>query len=151
MVLFALLAFFGVVFGANAALVGFAVSTFGGVTTQSPYKAGLFFNRAIAEARDQDARHWRVEGKLVRGAAGEVSVDIRAQDQKGAPVTGVALVARLVHPADSRLDRAIPAQETAPGRFFGLTQAAAGQWDLVVDFYRGDERLFRSKSRVTLR
>lgn len=150
-VLFALLAFFAVVFAANGALVGFALSTFGGVTTQSSYQAGLLFGKEIVAAHDQDARHWRVEGRLVRDAAGAVDLEITAREENGAPVSGVTLAARLVHPADSRLDRAIATREAAPGRFRGVTQAAAGQWDLVVDFSSGETRLFRSTSRVMLR
>ena len=37
------------------------------------------------------------------------------------------------------------------GRFHGESKAMPGQWDLIVDFYRGHDRVFRSRSRVTLR
>ena len=28
--------------------------------------------------------------------------------------------------------------------------AEAGQWDLVIDLYQGEERAFRSRNRITL-
>ena len=34
--------------------------------------------------------------------------------------------------------------------FRGVTPAAAGQWDLVIELARDDERLFRSRNRVLL-
>jgi len=40
---------------------------------------------------------------------------------------------------------------TGAGAFRGETQARPGQWELIVDLYRGDDRVFRSRSRVTLR
>jgi nitrogen fixation protein FixH len=37
------------------------------------------------------------------------------------------------------------------GRFRGAAAVHPGQWELIVDFYRGSERVFRSRSRVTLK
>jgi hypothetical protein len=37
------------------------------------------------------------------------------------------------------------------GRFIGSTVAGPGQWDLVIEFARHDERLFRSRARVVLK
>jgi len=37
------------------------------------------------------------------------------------------------------------------GVFHGDTQAQPGRWDLIVDFYRGGERVFRSRSEIVLR
>jgi nitrogen fixation protein FixH len=40
---------------------------------------------------------------------------------------------------------------TAAGQFHGTAQAQPGQWELIVDLYRDEQRVFRSRSRVTLR
>ena len=37
------------------------------------------------------------------------------------------------------------------GAFRGADTAEPGQWELIVDFYRGDARVFRSRSRVVLK
>ena len=151
MVLLWLVGFFGVVFAVNAVLVKAATSTFGGVETQSSYKAGQMFEQELARAERQDARHWQVDGKLARGRAGEAVLDIAARDEKGAPLTGLKVVARLAHPADERLDHVFDLARTGAGRFHGQVEAQAGQWELLIDLYRGDDRVFRSRNRVTLK
>ena len=150
-VLVCFLGFFGIVLAANALLVQVATSTFGGLETGSSYKAGLMFTREMAQAERQRALRWQVDGKLVRDRAGDAVLDISARDARGVPLAGLAAVARLAHPADGRLDHAIPLRRTGAGAFRGETQAQPGQWELIVDLYRGDDRLFRSRSRVTLR
>jgi nitrogen fixation protein FixH len=150
-VLFWLVAFFGIVFAINGVLVQAAISTFGGVETQSSYKAGQQFEHEVAVAERQDALHWQVNGKLTRDRAGEAVLDINARDAEGVPVTGLKAVARLAHPADERLDHIVPLRRIAAGQFHGEVHAQPGQWELLVDLYRGDDRLFRSRSRILLR
>jgi nitrogen fixation protein FixH len=150
-VLLCLLGFFGVVFAVNAVLVKAATSTFGGVETSSSYKAGLMFEQEVARAGQQDELQWQVAGKLTRDKAGEAVLDISARDARGAALAGITARARLAHPADERLDHVIALERTNAGRFHGETQAQPGQWELIVDLYRDDARVFRSRSRVTLR
>src|SRR5262249_23714165 len=52
-VLVCLVTFFAVVAGVNAVMIGGAVSTFGGLETESSYQAGLVFAREEAQARSQ--------------------------------------------------------------------------------------------------
>ena len=139
-VLLWLLGFFGVVFAVNGVLVQAATSTFGGLETQSSYKAGLMFESEVA----------KVDGKLVRDRAGEAVLDIRVRDAQGAPVGGLTADAKLAHPADAKRDHVIHLSGAGAGAFRGADTAEPGQWELIVDFYRGDARVFRSRSRVTL-
>ena len=154
-VLFWFLGFFALVFAVNGALVKAATSTFGGVETSSSYKAGLMFKQDIAAAERQDALNWRVDGKIVRVGVGGAMLDISARNEKGTPLTGLAAKARLAHPADERLDHVVTLDRVGPGQFHGEAQAhvraRAGQWELIIDLYRDDVRMFRSRSRVTLR
>jgi len=150
-VLFWLVGFFVLVFAVNAVLVRAAISTFGGVETVSSYKAGLQFEHEVSVAEQQDALHWQVSGALTRDKAGQAELDIVARDAKGAPLAGLTADARLAHPADERLDHVIPVRTIAAGVFQGKAEAQPGQWDLIVDLFKGDKRLFRSRSRVTLR
>jgi nitrogen fixation protein FixH len=150
-VLLGFVAFFGLVFAVNAVLVRAAISTFGGVETASSYKAGLQFEHEVAVAERQDALHWQVSGKLTRNGAGEAVLDVAARDANGAPLAGLRADARLAHPADERLDRVIALRPGSAGVFHGHAVAQPGQWYLIVDLYRGDQRMFRSQSRVTLR
>ena len=149
-VLIWLLSFFGAVFVVNGVMIKAATSTFGGVETTCSYKAGLTFKHEIAAAEQQDARHWKIDGTLKRNGAGEAVLDINARDPAGAPLTGLRAEARLAHPADARLDHAIKLDRIGAGQFHGEAAAQRGQWELLVDLYRGDDRVFRSRSRVTL-
>jgi nitrogen fixation protein FixH len=149
-VLLWLLAFFGVVFAVNGVLVRAAISTFGGVETTSPYKAGLQFEQDAAVAQRQDALHWQVSGKLTRDGDSLAVLDVVARDANGASLVGLSAKARLAHPADERLDHAIPVRAVAAGAFHGQAAARPGQWELIVDLFRGEQRMFRSRSRVTL-
>jgi nitrogen fixation protein FixH len=150
-VLIWLIGFFAVVFAVNGWLVQAATSTFGGLETQSSYKAGLMFEQEVAKAERQQALQWRVDGKLARASAGQAVLDISVRDAHGAPVAGLSADARLAHPADERLDHVIHLARIGAGAFHGEDQAQPGQWELIVDFYRGQARVFRSRSRVTLR
>jgi nitrogen fixation protein FixH len=149
-VLICFLGFFGIVFVVNGVMVKAAMSTFGGVQTTSSYKAGLMFGQDVARAGQQDALHWQVNGKLSRDGAGNTVLDISVRDRRGVAVAGLAALARLAHLADERRDHPITLHDASGGRFHGVTRAEPGQWELIVDLYRNDERLFRSRSRVML-
>jgi nitrogen fixation protein FixH len=145
-----LVAFFGIVAAVNVVMIRAAVSTFGGLETESSYQAGLAFAREAADAHAQNALHWHVDARLtpVRDGASDIVID--ARDADGRPLAGLAATARLVHPADQRDDHVMTLRQTSPGEFRGITPAAAGQWDLVIELARDDARVFRSKNRVLL-
>ena len=151
MVLIWLVAFFGVVAGANAVMVRAAISTFSGLETANPYQAGLSFAKEESAAEAQESRHWRVGAKLLPGQSGATAVDLSARDKSVQPLTGLAAKVVLEHPTDRRFDHAIAMQPDGPGHFRGATTPKPGQWDLVIELSRDGERLFRSKERVTLR
>jgi nitrogen fixation protein FixH len=151
MVLVGLLAFFGVVVGANGMLVHKALSTFGGVETDSSYRAGQLFERDVAMAKTQDAQHWQVEAQVTPAADGSALLDIVARDEAGLAVAGIAATATFERPTDRRLDRSVAVSEDKPGHFRGSAAISPGQWDLVIELSRQGERQFRSKNRIVLR
>jgi len=149
-VLVCFIAFFAVVFGVNAFMIRAAVSTFGGVETESSYKAGLAYSREAAAAEDQAGRHWDVRA-AVKPDHDTQRIEVNARDAGGRPLSGLTAVVRFNHPADRRADVAVETREVAPGRFAGTAAPAPGQWDLVIELMRGDSRVFLSKSRVIVR
>lgn len=151
MVLAGLLAFFGIVLGANGMLVHKALSTFGGVETDSSYRAGQLFERDVAMARAQDAQHWRVEASVTPATDGSALLDIVAHDGAGLAVAGIDVTATFERPTDRRLDRSVAVSEAAPGHFRGSAAISPGQWDLVIELTRQGERQFRSRNRIVLR
>jgi nitrogen fixation protein FixH len=148
-VLVCLVAFFAAVAGANAVMIKAAVSTFGGVETESAYQAGLAFAKESAAVAAQDALHWQVKAK-VSEEAGATLVEVVASDAADRPLPGLEATARLVHPTDKRADRAIDLSEDAPGLYRGHGEPVVGQWALVIELSRDGRRMFRSRNRVFL-
>jgi nitrogen fixation protein FixH len=150
-VLIWLLSFFGLVFVANGVMIKLAASTFAGVEVASSYKAGLKFGQDVAESRAQDALHWQVSGHIGRDREASAVLELVARDKNGVALAEVAAKARLIHPADSRRDVVIDLHKVAAGSFRGVSHAPSGQWELEIALERDDERVFMSRSRVTLR
>lgn len=144
-----LVAFFGVVFAVNAIMVYAATSTFGGVETESSYKAGLAFKSELTAARVQDALGWQVSGKVTRDAQRQAEIEVTVQGS--AAWSPLLAQAHFAHPTDARLDRTVLVRPDASGTLRGRADVPPGQWDLLVDLYHGSERVFRSKNRIVLR
>jgi nitrogen fixation protein FixH len=150
-VLLSLVAFFGVIAAVNAIMIYYATSTFAGLETENPYRAGIAYNRDIAAAEAQDARHWQVDAKLTRLPSERVKLVVHLRDASGTPLHAIDVEARLLHPTSARHDHAIAMNQTGAGTFSGEAVAEAGQWDLSIDVSRNGEQLFRSTSRRILR
>ncbi len=146
-----LVGFFAVVIGVNGLMIHKAISTFGGLETDSSYRAGQLFEREVAMAKAQDAQHWKVEAKVTTAGDGDAGLVIDAHDAAGLPLAGMNASARFERPTDRRLDQPVAVSEKGPGRFRGSAKISSGQWDLVIELSRGGERLFRSRNRVVLR
>jgi nitrogen fixation protein FixH len=149
-VLGCVIAFFAIVFGVNAVLIGAAISTYGGVEARNAYQAGLAFGREIAAAEAQDALHWQVRATVKPGES-ETLVEVAAADAAGSPLAGLQATALLAHPADRRADRVMRLIEVAPGKFQARTAVVSGSWDLIVELSRDGGRMFRSKNRIFVR
>jgi nitrogen fixation protein FixH len=151
-VLACLIAFFGVVIGVNAVMVKFALDTLPGAEVPSAYRASIRFNAEIARAKAQEARHWQIGARVERAPDGRALVQVDARDAGGAPLTGFVFSARLSRPTDARADRAVVLSERGNGVYRGtVDDVPAGQWDLVIQAERGEERVFLSRNRVVLK
>lgn len=150
-VLACFIAFFGVVFAVNAVMVRFATSTFGGVETESAYKAGLAFAGDIRAARAQEALGWRVEARLAADGdhASRIDIDVRDAAGRAPGALDVSLV--MNHPTDRRFDRAVQMTRVGAGSYRGSGAIAPGQWDMIIELSRDGDRVFRSRNRVIVR
>lgn len=150
-VLFMLLTFFGVVFGANFLLMKFAIDTLPGTEVDSAYSASLAYEKEIAAAYDQNARNWKVDAHIQRGPDGAATLRVEACDNTGRPMSGLKFQGRFERPTDRRADQAVTLAETGIGIYRGNTPAIApGQWDLVIEGDAAGRRMFLSKNRVLL-
>ncbi len=150
-VLIWVLAFFGVVVGVNAIMITLAISTLPGTEVASAYTAGLHFNSEIAAARAQAVRNWQVTAFVVRARDGHATIKVEARDANGAPLPGLVVSARLQRPIDQNADRVLSLTERDSGVYRGESDGIlAGQWDLVIEASRANERLFLSRERIVL-
>jgi nitrogen fixation protein FixH len=151
MVLFGLIGFFGLIAAANAVLIWLAVSTGSGVVVSSSYRAGNDFQAEIDAANAQAARHWSVAADVTRSGDG-AAIDLTVRDASGSPVSGLAVAASFVGHTGEAGDRGAILSEGEVGRYRGVVdQLAVGNWLLVIDATRGEERVYRSENRVMLR
>ena len=144
-----MIAFFAVVVGVNVFMAHDALSTFGGVETESSYHAGQKFERDVAMAKAQDAQHWQVDAKVTpRAGRARRARHCRARrSRRAAHRPGRAARCSRGRPTGVSIAPS-PSVKTRPGQFHGSADIAAGQWDLVIELSRQGERLFRSKNRV---
>ncbi|HMR34086.1 MAG TPA: FixH family protein [Geminicoccaceae bacterium] len=150
-VLLWLLGFFGVIMVANGAMVHYALSTFGGVETESAYAAGLRYQADIEAAARQAKLGWQISTE-VRDLGEEArELGVRSLDAEGVPLRRLEIEAMLRHPIDSRLDHPLAFTETAPGLYVAEVDAAAGQWELDMALAQDGETRFRSENRLILR
>ena len=150
-VLLMLVAFFGVVIGVNVTMMKLAIATLPGTEVDSPYAAGLVYDREISAAQDQAARKWKVNAHIERRVDGHAVLEVEARDAAGQPVTGLKFGGRLERPTDKRADLAVDLTEAGIGIYRGdATSVGPGQWDLVIEGDARGERVFLSRNRVIL-
>ncbi|MGY4467558.1 nitrogen fixation protein FixH [Bradyrhizobium sp. LB9.1b] len=146
-----LVAFFGVVIGVNVTMMKLAIATLPGTDVDSPYAAGLTYDREISAARDQVARNWNVSAHIERRADGHAVLQLDARNAAGQPVTGLKFEGRLERPTDKRADLAVELSEAGSGIYRGdAASVAPGQWDLVIEGDAKGDRVFLSRNRVIL-
>jgi nitrogen fixation protein FixH len=145
-----LVAFFGVVIGVNVTMMKLAIATLPGTDVDSPYAAGLAYDREISAAQDQAARKWKVSAHIER-RDGNAVLQVEARDAAGQPLTGLKFEGRLERPTDKRADLAVELAEAGIGIYRGnAASVAPGQWDLVIEGDARGERVFLSRNRVIL-
>ena len=150
-VLFALLAFFGVVIGVNMVMMKLAIQTLPGTEVDSAYSASLAYEKEIAAAHDQNARNWKVDANIRRGADGGATLQVEVRDNNGMPMSGLKFHGRFERPTDRRADHQVVLVEEANGVYRGSAPLIEpGQWDLVLEGAAAGQRMFLSKNRVLL-
>ena len=151
MVLFMMVAFFGVVIGVNLIMMRLAIKTLPGVEVDSAYSASLGYEKEIATAREPTARDWKVDAHVERSGQGGAMLRVEARDNDGRPMTGLKFQGHFERPADKRSDQAMALAETGIGIYRGsATLIAPGQWDLIVQGDAAGRRVFLSRNRVLL-
>ncbi len=144
--------FFLVIFTANAVFIWLALTSWTGVESDSPYQVSQTYQEELEAARRQADLGWTIEVDADRPGGDVTLVRMKALDQNAAPLVGYTVNAALARPTRSAEDHQLVLTEAQPGLYTGtLPNVAAGQWNLILELYRGDSRVFRSKNRVYLK
>ena len=141
--------FFGVMFVANGAMIYTALSTLHGEELANSYDASQVYNQRIAEARAQNLLGWVADVTTRQEGEGErVVADFR--DRDGAPIPGLEVRARFVHPFDRGADREAILNSDG-GAYEGVAAPLhSGRWTLVIEARRDGQRKFTSENKITL-
>jgi len=144
-----LLAFFGVIFAANAVFIYLALGTFPGVVVESSYEAGQAYNQEIAAAKAQAGLNWQVSSEFHRSGGDGGRLVVTAREPDGAPLYGVELNAMLRNPVHDGADMRVTFTADGGGRYIGeVDSLAAGNWTLVLLISQEGERKFKSENRI---
>jgi len=148
MVLIGILAFFGIIFAANGALVFFALDSWPGLSTDKAYEEGLAYNRTLAAASEQAARGW-ASAVAFEGSpqAGQARVRITGADDT--PVAGLDVRVAFRRPVIEGFDVEVRLTETAPGLYAaGIRLPMSGRWHAVLEARRGAETVYRMRHEL---
>lgn len=141
--------FFGVMFIANGALIYAALSTLHGEELENPYDASQVYNQRIAAARAQAALGWTAN-VTTREEGGGARVVADFLDRSGAPIAGLDVRARFVHPFDKGADREV-ALTSDGGAYEGVAGPLhSGRWTLVIEARQDGRQKFVSQNKITL-
>ena len=144
-VLFALFAFFGVMFIVNGIFLYFAVGTFNGFETRDAYRKGLTYNERIASDTAQAAKGWK---PVLRYEGGEQKLVVEMRDRQGKGIAGLTISGLVRHPVTDKQDRNVLLNEVAPARYAVSLKLPAGQWIFSGQASRTGEAAFRFKHRL---
>jgi nitrogen fixation protein FixH len=127
-----------------------AIRTMPGLDVKNGYVASQAMNREIDAMRLQAARGWQADVSVQLNDR-LATVRLFLNDSDGKPLTGLAVTARLAHPALTRADHLAALIERQPGVYAAvLADVDAGAWTVVVEADRNGDRVFSSRNRTVL-
>jgi len=150
-VLFGMFAFFGLIFGANAIFVYYALSTWTGLETRQHYKEGVAYNRILAADEKQKSLGWQAIVDVQKMADGKARLIVKLVDKDGAGLDGMSVQSRFIRPTHEGSDFTAPMEAWGNGRYVAdVRPPLSGQWDVRIDANRGGDR-YLTQNRVVLK
>ena len=150
-VLLAMLAFFGIVFAANGALIFFAVGSWSGLSVERPFEAGRDHDRTSAQAEAQAALGWKSLVSLTPSAAGGQAVEVALTSADGAPLGGLEVEIALSRPARGDMDQRLHLRETTTGRYRGtVALPLPGRWYAEIRARDADGPRYRMEHEIAV-
>lgn len=152
-VLFAMIAFFGVIFAVNGVFLYQAIGSYTGIVADEPYRKGLEYNQRIAAAQRQDALGWQHKVRL----SAEGQLEIVFESASSVTPAGLNVTATVGRPSTAQKDIAVKLVEGRTGVFAAdVGKLEEGTWLITAqaDRLRSDgssEIVYRIKERSWLK
>lgn len=136
--LFAMLAFFGVIIAVNLTMAAFATKSWTGLVVKNSYVASQAFNRELEQAKLQAARGWTGDISYREGA-----VVLSLTDKAGQPVVLDTSIVQIGRPAFEQSDHRAVMVHQGNGIYHARETLAPGIWQVSVrgTSSQGDYRL----------
>lgn len=124
----------------NVVMMTLAVKTFPGLETKDAYQKGLEHNKALAKARQQAERGWKVELDFPAETGKPADLAVTFRDKQGQPVEGLTVEADFVRPTVAGYDFRVKLEPRGNGTYAArATMPLVGQWHLNLVAGRGEE------------
>lgn len=151
-VLLWMVAFFGVIIGANASLTYFALNTWPGLTTEDAYKKGLAYNQTLDAAARQSAMGWVSTVDIQPGIGTDETITINLTGAGETPLPGLVVTAKLERAVGTPGTQIITLNETAPGKYTGTFKSPAeGRWIAEINAVGANDATYRMKHQVMIK
>lgn len=145
-VLFAMIAFFGVIIAVNLTMATFARTSWTGLEVKNSYVASQDYNAKLALAARQKALGW---------SSGLVMVDGQFRfeliNAAGSRIVGATIDAVLKRPVQERDDLPLVFREFADGDYRADVPAEAGIWDVDLSVQVPARQTYRQIFRIQLK
>lgn len=146
-----MVAFFVVVAGVNALMMTMAIQTMPGLDAKNGYEVSQHYNAEISRMGVQDKQAWSADLKLARNG-GSAEIRLQILDKQQLAVDGLVIKARLLHPANRRLDREATLNPVGLGRYVAvIADLAPGAWTASIEAEQEGRTVFSSLNRVFLK
>jgi nitrogen fixation protein FixH len=143
--LFAMVAFFGVVIAVNITLAFVANSSWTGFVVENSYVASQHFNEKLVEGREQAALGW-----ISKLTVGDGRITFSVADEKGRKVWAKGGEVVLRRPAYASEDETVQLVAAKDGSLYAEHVVRDGLWIIDVSADVGRDRPYRDGRRITV-
>lgn len=143
--LFAMVAFFGVIIGVNVTLALVANTSWTGLVVDNSYVASQHFNEKLAEGREQAALGWTSTLTIENGR-----IALAIADARGRRVWAHGGEVVLRRPAYAAEDESFPMNAAKDGTLYAEHAVRDGLWIIDVWADVGRDRPYRDGRRITI-
>ncbi len=150
-VLFALLAFFGVIFAANSAFVYLAVSSFPGEHEEKSYLQGLHYNERLDRRAEQNALGW--SASIVRAELQDdvLIIEMVFTDGDGRALSDLEIKGTLSRSVDDESDTSLTFAPLGNGRYRAeAVNASFGLWRFFALARSKSESVFELDTKIVV-